>query len=374
MSIIAADGKDFKRPKVVRDEAGAIKEVLHDEGFYSPFGVTLEIDDERSLTADLKTAFLKLSYSYRVTMRRPFCSSKFLVEDVFKNNYPAAISFMHRLLDDVQGHIIRAHYNWVILPRSRTPAVHVGGRFSLGHEVEVSRFKRDLGNVFPALCAWSYTREYGFSFDTALLDGFQGKTTSAWDELRSHAKVKIFPKGDECSAPICLSDIFLFLTDKKLYAARKKLFRDEIDTIWSPKSFQVSSFYFDETNLGVVRWVDETPMKLWDYYARPMTYLLVDQKHLAQPSEADEELPSYKDFLTARGFHELPILHAQDVGGGVKGYHPRDDPKTIVDGDYLIYMGEDSKHIAEGYQDALEVQVLSVKQLREKLRGKGYNC
>ncbi len=374
MTIIAADGKDFKRPKVVRNEVGEIKEVLKDEGFYSPFGVTLEIDDEKKLRTSLKKAFVKLAPSYKITLRRPFCSSKFLVEDVFGNNYAAAISFLHTVLEAVQHHITKVHYNWIILPAARTPTVRVGGSFSASKDIEVSKFKRDLGNIFPALCAWSYARKHGFDFESALIDGFQGKTTNAWEEFRSRAKVRVFPKGDECSAPICLADIFLFLTDKKLYAEKRKLFRDQVETIWPLMKFEVSSFYFDETNLNAIRWLDEEPLKLWEYYARPMTYLLVDKQYLAEPTATEEETPTYKDFLTTRGFHELPILLAQELGGAVKGYHPRDDPKTISDGDYLIYMGENSRRVAEGFQDALDLTIMSVKELRADLRKKGYNC
>ena len=373
MTIIASDGKDFKRPKVIRNEKGEVSEVLKDEGFYSPFGVTLEIDDEAKLKTDLRTAFAESAPFYPITLTRPFCSSRVLVDEVFKKDYPKAISFMHRVLESVSPHIKKAHLNWIILPQSRTPAVQVGGSYSVGKVVDVNLFKRDLGNVFSALCAWSYGRKHGYEFEKALVDGFQGKTTNAWDELRTQTDVRVYPKGDECSAPICVADIFAFLTDKKLYSARKKLFKNEVESVWSSMSFEVTSFYFNEQNLGSIRWLDETPLRLDDYLARPMTYLLVDREYLAENS-TDGEAPTYKDFLTTRGFHELPIINAQEVGGGVKGYQPRDDPKTVRDGDYLIYMGEESRRIAHSYNDALEVSVLSVKELREGLRDKGYKC
>jgi len=371
--VIASDGKDFKRPKVVRDEKGEVSQVLKDEGFFSPIGVTLEIDNEDKLRSDLRTAFAEAAPDYHITLTRPFYSSRALIDDVFKRNYPKAISFMHRVIERVSPHIKRAHLNWVILPQSRTPTVQVGGAYSVGTIVDVNHFKRDLGNIFSALCAWSYARKYGYEFEKALVDGFQGKTTNAWDELRSQTEVRVYPKGDECSAPICVADIFAFLTDKKLYSERRKLFKDDVESVWSSMSFDVSSFYFNEQNLGAIKWIDETPLKLEDYLARPMTYMLVDQEYLSQDS-TDVEVSSYKDFLTTRGFHELPIIQAQEVGGGVKGYQPRDDPNTIRDGDFLIYMGEESRRIAHSYEDALEVSVLSVKELREELRKKGYKC
>ena len=373
MTVIASDGKDFKRPKIVRDEKGEISQVLKDEGFFSPIGVTVEIDNESLLRADLGAAFARAAPDYRIRLRRPFYSSRSLIDEVFGRDYPRAISFMHRVLEDVAPHILKAHLNWVILPESRTPSVQVGGKYSVGRPVDVNHFKRDLGNVFSALCAWSYARKHGYSFEKALIDGFQGKTTNAWDELTSKAEVRVYPKGDECSAPICVADIFAFLTDKKLYSERKRLFKNEVEAVWSSMSFDVTSFYFSEQNLGSIKWIDENPLKLDEYLARPMTYLLVDRQYLSEDHGSDE-VSSYKDFLTTRGFHELPIILAQELGGGVKGYQPRDDPRLIRDEDHLIYMGDESKRIALSYSDALDVTVLSVKELRENLRDKGYKC
>ena len=373
MTVIASDGKDFKRPKIVRDADGGISQVLRDEGFFSPIGVTVEVDSEESLRSSLVAAFTEAAPDYGITLRRPFCSSRSLIDEVFGRNYPRAISFMHKVIEGVAPHVKKAHVNWVILPGSRTPTVRVGGKYSVERTIDVNRFKRDIGNVFPALCAWSYAKTHGYTFEKALIDGFQGKTTDVWDEFKSRTEVRVYPKGDECSAPICVADLFAFLTDKRLHSARKRLFRDEVESIWSSMSFDVTTFYFGEQDLGSIKWVDENPLELDGCLARPMTFLMVDKRYLSEDHDV-EGAATYKDFLTTRGFHELPIILAQELRGGVKGYHPRDDPKAIRDGDHLVYMGEESGRIARSYSDALDVTVLSVKDLRERLCEKGYKC
>jgi len=43
------------------------------------------------------------------------------------------------------------------------------------------------------------------------------------------------------------------------------------------------------------------------------------------------------------------------------------DSDKIQDGDILVYMGENSKKIAIAYNDAFDVTVIKIKELRKKI-------
>lgn len=371
MAVIASDGKEFKRPKIIRDDTGQIQDIQVDKGFFTPFGVTLWFDKPEKFKEDFTQVFKKMLPKYNVSMGRNFGSAYFMVYNIFRKDFRKSLSFLYSILDEVQDHISKAHINWVILPDA-VDKVSVGGLHSVVKEIKVNKFKRDMGNIFPAVCAWSYTKQYGEDYDIAYIDNFQGKTTNAWSELLHRApELYVVPKGDECNPFICMADIFAFLTDRRLFKERKKLFPKTIEEIWKDYPFKISTFYFRESNLGNIKWLDEKLIDVRENYPSPMVYLLVDKEYMGVFEE--EEPITMKDFLTTRGFHEVPLLFAQIVDGGAKGFHPNIDSSTIKDGDYLIYMGEDSEKTAKRYSYALDITTMSVKECRRKIKEKGYD-
>ena len=44
------------------------------------------------------------------------------------------------------------------------------------------------------------------------------------------------------------------------------------------------------------------------------------------------------------------------------------DSDKIQDGDIIVYMGHHSKQIARTYQDGFDLEVMSAKELREKIK------
>lgn len=378
MRIIASDGKDFKRPTLKKDEKGDIirdengKVIFEDIGFYSPIGATVYITDHRAFIDSFTKVWKDTLNKYGAKMNRRFCGAQYIVRRVFPNDFSKALSFLYSIFEGVEKNIDRIHYNWVILPEERTPMVKVGGFNSLEKPIDTSIFKRTIANVFPCLCAWSYQRHYENDFDLCLLDHFQGKTNNAWDELIDNcSRLKVIPKGDEVNPFICIADISAYLMDKKLYQKRLLLNRESVCNVFDKYSFDVSSFYFDERNLGNIKWRNEDQLITSDYYPSPMVWLLVDNVFL----ESEENIPDdgdtvkVKDFITHEGFTDLPLYLAQIKNGGAKSYHP-DDRYNIRDGDYLIYMGPESEKTAKTFTYAYDLKVMSVKNLRFKLKEK----
>ena len=380
MTIIAADAKEFKRPKLEKLANGELARksdgspvVLDTKGFYTQLASTLVFPNPENFEATFVKAFTDVAKEHNVILPRLFMSSRALLEQVFNNNLSATLSFLYQIVNEVKPLIQRAHVNWLILPPARTPTVLVGGDSAVATPISVREFVATIGNMFPPIAVWHYMKWSGQRLPDVRIDNFQGKTNLAWAELASQSdSIRIIPWGDECDPFICMADIFCYLTDKRLGREKLPLRPENVKKVWDTLvPFEVSDAYLDERLLSLIKWTDNVPLNLQRYYPH-MTYLLIDDELVAVKS-ADADRVTYRRFLEERGYVHAVVLHSQLSKTGFKVYHPN-DWDSVRDGDHLVYMGPASEKRAKTLSYAVNVTTESVVELRTRLRGKGYTC
>jgi hypothetical protein len=243
--------------------------------------------------------------------------------------------------------------------------------------------------MFPHISAWSYLGKRGISGDLHL-DGFNSRQTHAWNELIAKVTPKIFPHGDECNPYIMISDIIAYLTDAKLYNQKKRLNPDNLKEIWKTYGFQTDAHFLGIDTQPMFRWNSDDPIDLNPYLARPMIFLLVDDIEKLQPDTSpvttqtindngDEievvstSAPEEKRFknlvrrlepwysVTAYAFHK---------GGAAQLFNYHMDHTKVQNGDTLVYIGNQSKNLAESFSHWLDVEVLSAKEARNYVKTK----
>lgn len=380
MSLVATDAKEFNRPRLERTVYGDLARtgdgsviVVDSKGFHTHIGCTLEFPDPETFERKFLEAFRHTSERFRVDLPRLFVSSRAVLEQVFKNDRSATLAFLYQILEEVKVSIGRAHVNWVILPPTRTPVVRTGGVESLSTEVPTREFVSVVGNMFPPISAWHYFRSTNQRMEEVRLDHFQGKTNRAWQELTAATDtMRVFPWGDECDPFICMADIFCYLTDKRLGYEHLDLRPENVPLAWRDLPFPVTGYYMDERFLSELRWTDPAPLRLHQYYPERMTYLMIDDDLLSEQTDTQDRV-TLRAFLEGRGYIHAVVLHAQLGRTGFKVFHP-DDWSEIRDQDHLVFMGPKSRARAQTISDAVSVTTESVSGLRERLRGKGFNC
>ena len=381
--LVATDSKEFKRPKLARDSvSGALLHdpgtsnvvVLDNKGFFSQMGVAVSFRDPETYRAKLTAAFAETAKQYRVSVPRNFSSSRHVLERIFMNNYPKAMSFLHKLLSRVEGEIEDVLIDWLILPRDRVPEVFIGGTGAISSALPTREFVARIGQMWSALTAWDYARRVHFPSDLDLrIDHFQGKLSPAWSELVGHyPNMQVVPWGDEVDPFICTADIIAYLTDKTARSRHQKLFREPIEGIWAGRPFSIRTGYFDERDLDKISWTDEKPVRVEELYPRPMTYLQVDSSLMAPQSPEGDEV-TYRNYLDTRGFVDAVLWSAQIEGTGFKVLQPR-EASLVRDGDRLVYMGPEAAKRAVAISQAVSVRIESVRELRDRLRGRGIIC
>jgi hypothetical protein len=188
-----------------------------------------------------------------------------------------------------------------------------------------------------------------------------------------------------------LSDIFAYLTDAKLYTQKKGLRPDSLKEIWKNYGFQIDSHFLDINTQPMYRWncadtIDTTP-----YLARPMVFLMVDdiERLQSEPqivttetvkTPADEEVEatstSAKEETRFRNLvkHMEPwysvTAYAYIKGGAAQLFNYRMDHNKVRDGDILVYIGNQSKSMAESFSHFLDVNVLSARDVRSFIKTK----
>jgi hypothetical protein len=243
--------------------------------------------------------------------------------------------------------------------------------------------------MFPHISAWAYLGRREISGDLQL-DGFNSRQTHAWNELVSKATPKIFPHGDECNPYIMISDIFAYLTDAKLYIQKKGLNPDSLKEIWKTYGFQTDAHFLDITTQPMYRWNSDDPIDLTPYLARPMIFLLVDDLEKLQltlspvttqtisPNGDEIEVistsaPEEKRFKNLVRHMEpwySVTAYAYHKGGAAQLFNYHMDHTKVQNGDTLVYIGNQSKNLAESFSHWLDVDVLSAKEVRNYVKTK----
>jgi hypothetical protein len=328
----------------------------------------------------------ELAMQFNLTQKRLLYDSFSLREEL---THYKAIPFCDQLIQRLTRYIELVHFTYVILPPNLYPTVSVGGYRSPTRTVRSPDFLRSLGPMFPHISAWSYLGKRAISGELQL-DGFNSRQTHAWNELLSKVTPKVFPHGDECNPYIMLSDIFAYLTDAKLYTQKKGLNPDSLKEIWKSYGFQIDTHFLDIETQPLYRWNSDENIDLTPYLARPMIFLLVDDLEKLQPnaipqtiqtkSPNDEEI----EVVSTRAPEEVRFknlvrhmepwysvaAYAYHKGGAAQLFNYHMDHTKVQNGDTLVYIGNQSKNLAESFSHMLDIEVLSAKEVRNYVKTK----
>jgi hypothetical protein len=381
--LLAFDSKDFLRRRVVQDIDPETKEpfLVEESTFYTPLGVGVEFNDTSAFRDVCVKRVKELAKQFQLTQNRLIYDSYSLREEL---THYKAIPFCDQLIQKLTRYIELIHFTYVILPPDQFPTVPVGGYRSPTYNVRSPDFLRNLGPMFPHISAWAYLGRREISGEL-LLDGFSSKQTNSWKELLAKATPKIFPHGDECNPYIMLSDVLAYLTDAKLYTQKKGLRPESLKEIWKGYGFQVDSHFLDINTQPMYRWNCDEPIDINPYLARPMVFLMVDDIERLQsvapkartetvktPSEEEVEVtstpvPEEKRFRNLVKHMEpwySVAAYAYLKGGAAQLFNYHMDHDKVRDGDILVYIGNQSKSMAESFSHFLDVKVLSAKEVR----------
>ena len=387
MRIVAFDSKDFNRAKTIRKpaESPAVGSVVEYKGYFTPLGVGLTFKHDDLFRNAYVEACRKWADEFSLPMDRPLLSSY-----PIRSQMPlrAAIPLCDKIIQEVQDYIELAFFSWISLPLDQHPTVGVGGQRTPRKEVPTPKFLRDVAPSFAYMTAWSFFGKRNASDYTAIVDGFRGKLTPAWTDLTSRTKPQIYSRGDECNPFIAAADMVAFLTDVELWQrediGKRKLSPDNVKSVWDQYQFDVDVRYLDPNVRSKITWFSENLIDVGPYLARPVIFFLADEIEkieLASPKPLDlaqTELPLEPiSPPKPRKFHEVlqrtpPYFAATQLaferGGCVQFFDRYTDADRIRDGDVLVYMGEQSRRVASAYEDAYEVEVMSARELRRRLK------
>lgn len=166
-----------------------------------------------------------------------------------------------------------------------------------------------------------------------------------------------------------------FLIDVKLYSKKlRKLTPDTVKEALEDYSFDTTIRFLDEKAINRIKWYDNNHVETRWHLVRPMVFLAADriEKYgLNLASENDTDIPTKE-----RRFHKVlertnPYLYATMYAyyrkGGVQLFDVHIDSDKIQDGDTFVYMGPESKKIAETYNDMYDIEIIRARDLKTKL-------
>lgn len=385
--MLAFDSKDFQRTKVFQEDDPETNDPIltRETAFYTPLGVGVTFKNH----AEFKQACIKytqeLANSFKLSKKRIIYDSNSLKTEL---SHFGAIPFCDQLVTKLKRYIDSLCFSYIVMPPDLYPTVKVGGYKSPIYEIKSSNFLRNLGPMYPHIAAWSYFGVPRTIPKEVHLDSFNSKTTHAWNTLLTKTKPKIFPHGDECNPFIMLADIIAYLTDAKLYNQKLGLRKENLQKIWDPYGFQVESHFLDNETTPYYGWNSENPIDTTPYLARPMIYLLVDELEKLQPNPpipvkiaTEDEKPELTRVSPTRNSEEVRFKklvrqmepwfavtsYAFYKGGAAQLFNYYIDRVKVQDGDIMVYIGNQSKALAESFSDMFDIEVLSAKEIRKNV-------
>lgn len=336
----AFDSKEYSRS----NKAGELK-------FYTPLGCGITISNQEEFTYNYSEKLLELSESFGIEK----CCGAFCPAEYLDSIGPGkTVRMSDELLKSVQDLIESVYFSYIVLPPKSVPKIEVGGYRSPIKELGTFDFLRRLSVYFSYITAWNYLGVAGREEEKIIIDGFQGKRTPAWDDIISKTSPIIYAHGDECNPFISIADIIAFLTDKKLWDNFYHLEPTHIGEVWKDYSFEIETHFLDQKILSKIKWYTEDHIDLTSYYARPIIFLKTD----GLKTEEIKKLDVYPE----------ATIYANKREGCLQGYDEHIDSPKVKDGDVFIYAGEKSRQIALTLMDIYSIEILSFKELREKIK------
>jgi len=342
MSIVAFDSGEFIRSK--KSDRGT--EVV----FHTPLGTGVSIKKEikGDFQKQYHSSVEKHAKAFKVPTRRYVYSHENLWKEI---GHAKTVKICDSVIKDLQKYIDRVFVSYVVIPKE-TQYIEVGG---YGCPIEQKRtpiFLRSIAHMFSYMTAWAYSGRHLRENDAYLIDHFTGEVTTAWRDLSAFPDLKIYPGGDECNELISVADMLAYLTEKKLWDAKMWLKPESVEQVWNSYKFHTEVRFIDEDTLSKIRPFSKELINVVDFLARPMVFVNV----------------------TGIGFSRLTgdprvsvAAYACSLDGAFEGFDKFIDSSKIRDGDIFVYAGEEAKTLANSFKDMFDIQVHSVRELREKV-------
>jgi hypothetical protein len=359
MPVTAFDAKDFLRSKFIQEDG----EFQKATAFYSPLGVGVHIPEELDFKERFVAKTAELAQDFELPYRKYVYSSTELKEVLGPRR---ATPFCDKLIQSVADCISRVFVTYVVRPPATYPLTEVGGFKCPRRQVRTELFLRQLGPSFSYMTAWAYC---GIPRPTSVfhVDGIgASKRTSAWDDL-SPKSPKLFPHGDECNPYISCADMIAFLTDVKLYKSKTRLNPDGIKTAWTGYPLQIDVHYMDVGTESKYSWYTEELIDTENHLARPMIFLIFDELARNLPESVLGEEKFGDLIMTMQPYFDI-ATYAFLRGGGFQKFDSLLDMRKVKDDDTVVYLGPKSKIIAQTILDMREVEMISLRELRAKLK------
>ncbi len=385
--LVAFDAKEFNRLKYkkIQDPANPDKMIEKLSGFYSPLGCGIVTEHPDILDSVLSDSFMELERSFGVKFDIPFLGSH-EIKAYLGNNMVKAIAFADQLIQKVQDYIDFAFFSYIVLPPSENPTVRIGGVKSPTKEIDTYNFLRESAPAFSALTAWAFSSKRNLSDTRVLIDSFRYKKMRAWELLLDKIKPnlpEIYPHGDECNPYIALADILAFLTDVKLYKLGKndvkyrRLTPDGIKEAWKDYTFEKDVWFLDNKSISFFAWYNNELIDLQPFVKRPIVFFIAD-KIEDYDVERSPDAPPIEEIPRERRFNKqlrtFPAFRAATKyaylkGGSIQFYDRYQDAGLVRDGDVIVYMGENSRKIAQTFRDSYDIEIYTAKEIKEKMFG-----
>lgn len=361
MKVVAFDAKSFRRVKKRRNSEARAEETT--VAFTSQLGIGVTIPKPVEFARRYISVSQELGKQFSVDYSTPFFSSTSLRDHL---NVLEKADFAKQLISGVQDLIESVHCSFVILPATKIPHIETGGIKCPKVTIPTGRFIEKLAPAFSYMTALGYVWVHE---DTALdelemhIDAFSSKHTLAWNTVKK-APVKIFYKGDECNPFISCADILAFLVDDELSAQKLKLHDNEIRRVLKPYSFNVTTWFFDQTSIAYCTWKMDQTINTSSYVKRPIIFLAIDRlpedglDHEQGEPTADESRKASQRVRQTE-LYQAALKYAYREGGCMKIFNPREDKALVKSGDVFIHAGPDSKSTGRVLQSMADIRVLS---------------
>ena len=382
MRVAAFDAKPFERgdPAGARGQGGRAAR----RGFRTQLGVGVVVSDKEAFRDRFAAKFAELRGSLGIGGQVPFCPSSHLL----RQGQEEAVAFSDRLVGAVQDLIENVHCFYVILPPAEPDTVRVGGIGCPTRQIPTWLFIKNLGPMFSYLAAEDYLYQNrgsdmgGVEFH---IDGFVSKQTRAWERLVSKVSPKVFWRGDECNPFIACADLVAFLTDMRLHRRRLPLRRDSIAEVWRGYAFKTTVHYANRDGIAMQAWYNDEPVHVWPYVARPTVFLAVDSlsqdrgargvgDRVGAGAEPEPEAGrqdgarlSRSKVLAKTAAYAAAVRYAFERSASLKFFDWHEDFGNVRDQDTFVYIGAESKRIGTMLLDAVDVDVMSGRELRNKV-------
>lgn len=362
MNVVGFDAKSILRDLVKRGPGGEV-ERQKGMGFNTHLGTAVFVNDYESAAAALQTSFQTHAEDFGINLRTPFISAQRLRQLFFPEWQQRAslVAFLHQVVADVLDFVDHARFTWLLLPRSDDRFRIRGGKYP--REMDWHQFHGTVQTFGAMLAAADYAK-HGENADEFHVDHFESRFNFAWKDLVDNGTpTRIVAHGDEVNASICLADLIGFLTHHTIDVNRENVTKSTLTGAWESKGLTSSARYWTRDHLPWIEWRSKDLVPTSTYYPRPMTFALMDQQFGMNPGLKSDE--PVRNALEAQPLVDVPLAHAALHHGGFKFWAGKKDLSSIKDGDDLVYIGTESKMLAENLQTAFDVRVRSLAEMRQ---------